>query len=67
MPQKKKKVLVTQSCPTLCNPTDCSLPRLLCPWNSPGKNAEIDSHSLLQGLFLTRGSNPGLLHRGWIL
>ena len=26
-----------QSCPTLRNPMDCS-PRLLCPWDSPGKN-----------------------------
>ena len=24
---------VTKSCPTLCNPTDCSLSRLLCPWD----------------------------------
>ena len=24
--------LVTQSCPTLCNPMDCSPARLLCPW-----------------------------------
>ena len=24
---------VTKSCPTLCNPTDCSPARLLCPWD----------------------------------
>ena len=24
--------------------------RLLCPWDSPGKNTGVDSHSLLQGL-----------------
>ena len=36
--------------------------RLLCTWNSPGKNTEVDSHSPLQGIFLTQGSNPGLLH-----
>ena len=35
---------------------------LLCPWNSPGKNTSVGSHSLLQGLFPTQGSNPGLLH-----
>ena len=34
--------------------------RLLCPWNTPGKNAEVGSLSLLQGIFLTQGSNPGL-------
>ena len=39
----------------------------LCPWNSPGKNTGVDSHSLLQGIFLTQGSNPGLLHDGQIL
>ena len=45
------QVLVAQSCPTLCNPMDCSLPRLLCLWNSPGKNIGGGSHSLLQGIF----------------
>ena len=32
------------------------------PWNSPGKNIGVDCHSLLQGLFLTQGSIPGLQH-----
>ena len=36
--------------------------RLLCPWASPGKNTGVGSHSLLQGIFLTQGLNPGLLH-----
>ena len=36
--------------------------RLLCPWNSPGKNTGVGSHSLLQGIFLTQGSNPNLMH-----
>ena len=36
--------------------------RHLCPWNSPGKNTGVGSHSLLQGIFLTQGSNPCLLH-----
>ena len=36
--------------------------RLLCPWNSSGKNARVDNHSFLQGIFLTQGSNQGLLH-----
>ena len=30
--------------------------------NSPGKNAGVSSHSLLQGIFPTQGSSPGLLH-----
>ena len=41
--------------------------RLLCPWNSPGKNTGMGRHYLLQGSFLTQGSNLGLLHCGQIL
>ena len=41
--------------------------RLLCPWNSPGKNTGAGRHSLLQGIFLTQGSNLGLLHCRQIL
>ena len=41
--------------------------RLLCPWNSPSKNTEVGSHFLLQGIFLTQGSNMGLLHCRQIL
>ena len=52
------KVLVAQSCLTVCDPLDCSL----CPWNSPGKNTGVGSHCPRQGIFLTQGSNPGLLH-----
>ena len=36
--------------------------RLLCSWDSPGKNTGVDSHSLLPGIFPTQGSNPGLPH-----
>ena len=36
-------------------------PRLLCPWDSPGKNTGVGCHALLQGIFLTQGSNPNLL------
>ena len=32
------------------------------PWNSPGQNIGMGSLSLLQGVFPTQGSNPGLLH-----
>ena len=31
------------------------------PWNSPGKNTGVESHSLLQGIFLTQRLNLGLL------
>ena len=37
--------------------------RLLCPWGFPGKkNTGVGCHFLLQGIFLTQGSNLGLLH-----
>ena len=36
-------------------------------WNSPGQNTGVGSLSLLQGLFPTQVSNPGLLHCGKIL
>ena len=32
------------------------------PWTSPGQNTGVGSRSLLQGIFLTQGSNPGLPH-----
>ena len=33
---------------------------LYSPWNSPGQNTGVGSPSLLQGIFPTQGSNPGL-------
>ena len=53
--------MTTQSCPALCNPMDYS------PWNFPGQNTGVDSLSLLQGIFPTQGSNPGLQHCRQIL
>ena len=32
------------------------------PWDSPGQNTGVGNLSLLQGIFPTQGSNPGLLH-----
>ena len=40
---------------------DSSPPRLLYPWNFPGKNTGVGCHFLLQGIFPTQGSNPHLL------
>ena len=42
-------------------PLGVSLARLLCPWDSPGKNAGVDRHALLQGFFPTQRSNQLLL------
>ena len=35
--------------------------RLLCPWDSPGKNTAVGCHALLQEIFPTQESNPSLL------
>ena len=42
--------LVVQSCPTLCNPMDCSLPGSSVHRDSPGKNTGVGCHA-------TRGSS----------
>ena len=55
--------LVAQSCPTLCDPMDGSLPGSFVHGDSPGKNTGMGCHALLQGIFPTQGSNPGLKHR----
>ena len=39
--------LSLQSCPTLCDPI-LQPTRLLCPWDSPGKNTGVGCHFLLQ-------------------
>ena len=36
------------------------------PWNSPGQNIRVGSLFLLQEIFPTQESNPGLLHCRWI-
>ena len=53
------KVKVAQSCLTFWDPMD--------PWNSPGQNTGVVSLFLLQGIFPTQGSNPGLPHCRQIL
>ena len=52
--KEKVKMLVAQSCPTLCDPT-----RLICPWNSPGKHTGVGSHSPSPGDL----PNPGIKFR----
>ena len=63
----KVKVLVTQSCPMLCDARDSSPSGLLHLWNFSGKNIGVGCHSFLQVIFLIQGSNPGLLHCRQIL
>ena len=58
--QQLAVVCYAQSYPTLCDPMVCSPPGS-CPWDFSGKNPAVGCHFLLEGIFLTQGSNPRLL------
>ena len=49
--------VVAKLCLTLVTPWTVA-----CPWDSPGKNAGVGCHFLLQGIFLTQESSIRLLH-----
>ena len=59
-------VLVAQMSDSL-RPHELQPTRLLCPWDSSGKNIGVSSHSILRGIFPTQRSNPGLPHGRRIL
>ena len=50
--------LVTQSCWTLCNPMDCSLPGSSVHGDSPGNNTGVGCPALLQGNLPNLGIEP---------
>ena len=52
--------LVAQLCPTPCDPMDHSPPGSAAHGDSPRKNTGVGCHALLQGIFSTQESNPGL-------
>ena len=54
--------MLSQSCLTLCDPMDCNPPGFSVHGESPGKNIGMGFHALLQGIFPTQVSNPGLPH-----
>ena len=54
--------LVAQSCPTLCDPMDCSLTGSSVRGDSSGQNTGVGCHALLQGIFPTQGLDPGPPH-----
>ena len=56
------KVLVTQLCPTLCDPMDCSPPGSSVHGISQARILEWVAISFLQGIFPTQGSNLCLLY-----
>ena len=51
-------VLVAQSCPTL-RPRGLQLARLLCPWDSPGKNTGVDCQTPSPEDLTDPGLEPG--------
>ena len=55
---------LNQLCPVLCDPQSA---RLLCPWNSPGKNTGVGCQFLPQGIFPIQELNPDLPHCRQIL
>ena len=57
--KKEKESEVAQSCPTLCNPMDCSL---LGSSINGIFQARVGCHFLLQGIFPTQGLNLGFPH-----
>ena len=56
----------TASCEVTALVSDSLRPRglqptkLLCPWDSPGKNTGVGCLAFLQGIFPTQGWNPGM-------
>ena len=57
---KESESEVAQSCPTLCNPMNCSPPGSSLHGILQARVLEWVAIFLLQGIFLTQGSNPGL-------
>ena len=53
---------VAESCPTLCDPTDCSPPGSSVHGILQARILECVAISFSRGIFPTQGSNPGLLH-----
>ena len=54
--------LLAKLCLTLCEPMDCNLSCSSIHGILHGKNSGVGCHFLLQRIFLSQGSNPGLLH-----
>ena len=61
------KVSVAQSCPTLCDPVDCSPPGSSDRGIFQARILEPVAISFSRGIFLTQGSNPGLPHHRQVL
>ena len=58
----ESEIEVAQSCLTLCDPMDGSLPGSAVHGIFQARNTGVGYHFLLQGIFPTQGLNSGLLH-----
>ena len=58
---------VAKPCPTPCDPMKSNPPSSSVHGISQARILELDSHALLQGIFLTQGSNSHPLLGRWIL
>ena len=59
---KEKKVKSLSRVQLFATPWMVACTRLLHPWDFLGKSTGVGCRFLLQGIFLTQGSNPGLPH-----
>ena len=67
LPQRESESVTCSVMSDSLRPHGLQPARLLCPWNSPGKNTGVGSHSLLQGIFPSQESNLGFLYCRQIL
>ena len=58
----KVKVKLLSRARLFVTPWIVACTKLLCPWDFQGKSTGVGCHFLLQGIFPTQGSNPGLWH-----
>ena len=62
--QHERESEVSQSCPTLCAPMDCSLPvSSICPWDFPGESTGMGRHFLLKRDLPDPEIEPGIVGR----
>ena len=59
---ERKKVKLLSRARLFATPWIVACTKLLCPWDFQGKSTGVGCHFLLQGIFPTQGSNPGLSH-----
>ena len=60
--KERKKVKLLSCAQLFATPWIVACTKFLCPWDFQGKSTGVGCHFLLQGIFPTQGSNPGLSH-----